>query len=37
MKYDHDGIVAKVKDGVLNLTLPKIGPAQAKRISVTAE
>jgi HSP20 family molecular chaperone IbpA len=36
-EIDHDGIVAKVKDGVLNLTLPKIGPAQAKRISVTAE
>ena len=36
-EIDHNGIVAKVKDGVLHLTLPKIGPAKAKRITVSAE
>lgn len=36
-EIDHNGIVAKVKDGVLNLTLPKIGPTEAKKISVSSE
>jgi HSP20 family molecular chaperone IbpA len=36
-EIDHNGIVAKVKDGVLNLTLPKIGPTEVKKISVSSE
>jgi HSP20 family molecular chaperone IbpA len=36
-EIDHQRIEAKVKDGVLNLTLPKIGPAQAIKITVKAE
>lgn len=36
-EIDHQKIEAKVKNGVLNLILPKIGPARAKKISVKAE
>lgn len=36
-EIDHQKIEAKVKNGVLNLILPKIGPAQAKKIVVKAE
>lgn len=35
-EVDQDNIQATVKNGVLRLHLPKIGPAQAKRISVKA-
>ncbi len=33
---DQENIAATVKDGVLNLTLPKTAPAQAKKIAVQA-
>ncbi len=33
---DQDSIQANVKDGVLNLTLPKAAPAQARKIAVQA-
>ena len=33
---DQDHIEANVKDGVLNLTLPKAAPAQARKIAVQA-
>ena len=35
-EVDQDNIQATVKNGVLRLYLPKIGPAQAKKISVKA-
>lgn len=35
-EIDADKIEARLKDGVLRLTLPKAGPAQAKRIQVRA-
>jgi len=35
-EVDQDNIQATVKNGVLRLHLPKIGPAQAKKISVKA-
>jgi HSP20 family molecular chaperone IbpA len=35
-EVDQDNIQATVKNGVLRLVLPKIGPAQAKKISVKA-
>ena len=33
---DRENISATVKNGVLNLVLPKLGPAKAQKISVTA-
>jgi HSP20 family molecular chaperone IbpA len=33
-EVDQDNIQATVKDGVLRLQLPKIGPAKAKKIAV---
>jgi HSP20 family molecular chaperone IbpA len=33
---DRENISATVKDGVLNLVLPKLGPAQAQKIAVSA-
>ena len=33
---DRENISATVKDGVLNLVLPKLGPAQAQKIAVNA-
>ena len=35
-QIDLDKIEATVKDGVLRLHLPKVGPAQAKKIAVKA-
>jgi HSP20 family molecular chaperone IbpA len=35
-EVDQDNIQATVKNGVLRLYLPKIGPVQAKKISVKA-
>lgn len=35
-EVDQDNIQATVKNGVLRLELPKLGPAQAKKISVKA-
>ena len=35
-EIDADKIEARLRDGVLHLTLPKAGPAQAKRIQVQA-
>ena len=35
-QIDQDNIQAKVKNGVLNLWLPKAGPAKARKIKVTA-
>ncbi len=35
-EIDADRIEARLKDGVLRLTLPKAGPAQAKRVQVQA-
>ncbi len=35
-EIDADRIQARLKDGVLHLTLPKAGPAEAKRIQVQA-
>ena len=35
-QIDLDGIEATVKDGVLRLVLPKIGPAKTKKIAVKA-
>ena len=31
---DRDNISATVKDGVLNLVLPKLGPAKAQKITI---
>jgi len=36
-EVDREGIQASVKNGVLRLTLPKAGPAKAKKITVKAE
>jgi HSP20 family molecular chaperone IbpA len=33
---DREGITAKVRNGVLTLTLPKVKKAQPKRINVVA-
>jgi len=33
---DRENISATVKDGVLNLVLPKLGPAKAQKIAVAA-
>jgi HSP20 family protein len=33
-QIDRDGIEAVLRDGVLQLTLPKAGPAKARKISV---
>ncbi len=35
-QIDLDGIEATVKDGVLRLLLPKVGPAKTKKIAVKA-
>ncbi len=35
-EIDADKIQARLKDGVLHLTLPKAGPAEAKRVQVQA-
>jgi HSP20 family protein len=35
-EIDAENIDARLKDGVVRLTLPKAGPAQAKRIQVRA-
>ncbi len=35
-EIDADKIEARLRDGVLHLTLPKAGPAEAKRIQVQA-
>lgn len=35
-QIDQSGIEAAVRDGVLSLRLPKIGPAQARKIAVKA-
>lgn len=36
-EIDRDQISASVKNGVLTLTMPKVGPAISKKISVKAE
>ncbi|RMF86391.1 MAG: Hsp20/alpha crystallin family protein [Nitrospirae bacterium] len=36
-EIDREGIKATVKNGVLHLSLPKAGPARAKRIEVRGE
>lgn len=36
-EVDQENIEASVKDGVLRLTLPKSGPAKARKISVKSE
>ncbi len=35
-EIDREGIQATIKDGVLKLTLPKVKPAIAKRVTVNA-
>ena len=35
-KIDFEGITANMSDGILHLTLPKVGPAQARKIAVSA-